>query len=168
MSNLMLTGQGTPYLHNGILPTESDSDFDFGDGKLGIITRNDIGFLAWDPSAVYVDNLCLGSRMKTPILPIWVTYIKGKWGVLFNPNKDLMKSYSAENRFQMFYYSSTVTKAKDETILTIDTRGAKPRSEVVEDPEEPEEDKHIEPLEKAIQTKWEGAKVFWKDIKPYL
>ena len=53
----------------------------------------------------------------------------------------------------MFYYSSTATKAKDETILTIDTRGAKPRLEVVEDPEEPEEDKHIEPLEKAIQTK---------------
>ena len=53
----------------------------------------------------------------------------------------------------MFYYSSTVTKAKDETILTIDTRGAKPGAEVVEDPEEPEEDKHIEPLEKAIQTK---------------
>ena len=53
----------------------------------------------------------------------------------------------------MFYYSNTVTKAKDETILTIDTRGAKPKSEDVEDPEEAEEDKHIEPLEKAIQTK---------------
>ena len=53
----------------------------------------------------------------------------------------------------MFYYSNTVTKAKDETILTIDTRGAKPKSEEVEDPEEPEEDKNIEPLEKAIQTK---------------
>ena len=40
----------------------------------------------------------LGSRLKTPVLPIWVTCINDNWGVLFNPNKDLMKSYSAENR----------------------------------------------------------------------
>ena len=37
--------------------------------------------------------------MKTPVLPIWVTCINNEWGVLFNPNRDLMKSYSAENRF---------------------------------------------------------------------
>ena len=36
--------------------------------------------------------------MKTPVLPIWVTCINNEWGVLFNPNRDLMKSYSAENR----------------------------------------------------------------------
>ena len=41
----------------------------------------------------------LGSRYKTPILPIWVTCINDNWGVLFNPNRDLMKSYSAENRY---------------------------------------------------------------------
>ena len=41
----------------------------------------------------------LGSRYKTPILPIWVTLIDNNWGVLFNPNRDLMKSYSAENRY---------------------------------------------------------------------
>ena len=40
----------------------------------------------------------LGSRLKTPVLPIWVTCINENWGVLFNPNRDLMKSYSAENR----------------------------------------------------------------------
>ena len=40
----------------------------------------------------------LGSRLKTPILPIWVTCCRDNWGVLFNPNKDLMKSYQAENR----------------------------------------------------------------------
>ena len=39
-----------------------------------------------------------GSRLKTPVLPIWVTCINNEWGVLFNPNRDLMKSYSAENR----------------------------------------------------------------------
>ena len=53
----------------------------------------------------------------------------------------------------MFYYSNTLTKAKDETILTIDTRGAKPKTQVLDDPEEPDEEENIEPLEKAIQTK---------------
>ena len=76
----------------------SKFDFQFGDGKLGIINRNDIGFISWDPDSNFMVNLNLGSRLKTPILPIWVSCIKGNWGVLFNPNKDLMKSYSAENR----------------------------------------------------------------------
>ena len=44
----------------------------------------------------------LGSRYKTPILPIWVTLINNNWGVLFNPNRDLMKSYSAENRYTLY------------------------------------------------------------------
>ena len=42
----------------------------------------------------------LGSRLKTPILPIWVTWCNKHWGVLFNPNRDLMKSYQAENRYK--------------------------------------------------------------------
>ncbi len=46
------------------------------------------------------DNEYLGSRLKTPILPIWITCCKDNWGVLFNPNKDLMKSYQAENRLE--------------------------------------------------------------------
>ncbi len=41
----------------------------------------------------------LGSRLKTPVLPIWVTWCGRSWGVLFNPNRDLMKSYQAENRY---------------------------------------------------------------------
>jgi hypothetical protein len=40
----------------------------------------------------------LGSRLKTPTLPIWVVKCNGKVGVLFNPNKELMKSHHAENR----------------------------------------------------------------------
>ena len=40
----------------------------------------------------------VGSRLKTPVLPIWVTCVNHNWFFLFNPNRDLMKSYSAENR----------------------------------------------------------------------
>ena len=31
--------------------------------------------------------------------------MNSNWGVLFNPNKDLLKSHSAENRFPLHYYS---------------------------------------------------------------
>ena len=73
--------------------------FKFGDGKVGITSRNEIGFLSWEKTEEQTQEMCLGSRLKTPVLPIWVTCINGDWGVLFNPNRDLMKSYSAENRF---------------------------------------------------------------------
>ena len=117
LSNLMLTGSATPFLHNGILPClyTEESNFDFGEGKVGVkrpcsvcagwvclqvgITgRNDIGFLLWDRDEKMTEEAGLGSRLKTPVLPIWITCVNGSWGVLFNPNKDLMKSYAAENR----------------------------------------------------------------------
>ena len=68
------------------------------DGKFGISDRNDIGFLAWYENGNVNKNLKVGSRLKTPSLPIWVTCINDQWGVLFNPNLDLLKSHSAENR----------------------------------------------------------------------
>ena len=64
----------------------------------GIQGRTDIGFLIWEKDEERTASLKLGSRLKTPFLPIWVTRVNGNWGVLFNPNKDLMKSYSAENK----------------------------------------------------------------------
>ena len=73
--------------------------FQFGEGKIGITGRNEFGFLYWDSDEVKMAAINLGSRYKTPILPIWVTLINDNWGVLFNPNRDLMKSYSAENRY---------------------------------------------------------------------
>ena len=67
-------------------------------GKFGISDRNDIGFLAWYKNENLNKNLKVGSRLKTPSLPIWVTCVNDQWGVLFNPNMDLLKSHSAENR----------------------------------------------------------------------
>ena len=67
--------------------------------QVGITGRNDIGFLLWDRDEKMTEEAGLGSRLKTPVLPIWITCVNGSWGVLFNPNKDLMKSYAAENRF---------------------------------------------------------------------
>ena len=101
----MLTGSATPFLHNGIINVDysEENNFDFGEGKVGITNRNDIGFLFWDTNPKQTQEAGLGSRLKTPVLPIWVTCVNGNWGVLFNPNKDLMKSYAAENRSHSCY-----------------------------------------------------------------
>ena len=68
------------------------------DGKFGISDRNEVGFLAWYENENVNKNLKVGSRLKTPSFPIWVTCVNDHWGVLFNPNVDLLRSHSAENR----------------------------------------------------------------------
>ena len=40
----------------------------------------------------------MGSRLKNPPLPIWVTCVNDKWGVLFSNNMELMKLQTFENR----------------------------------------------------------------------
>ena len=54
-------------------------------------------------------------------------------------------------RFNLYYFSNTITKEKKDTLLMIDTRGNKSRSKTndYDDFDEVEED----PLEKAIQSK---------------
>lgn len=44
-------------------------------------------------------KLGVGSRLKTPMLPVWVTLCNDTYGLLFNPNKELTRDYHAENRF---------------------------------------------------------------------
>ena len=120
----------------------------------------------WDKTDEKTQEMNLGSRLKTPVLPIWVTCVNDDWGVLFNTNKDLMKSYSAENRlkflcffkntnpsvrFPLYYFNNRVSKEKKETILMVDTRGNKTRNNMAgfDDFEDLEND----PLEDAIQSK---------------
>ena len=66
--------------------------------RTGVILRNDIGLLLWDKDMSRTARWQLGSKLKTPTLPMWVTRVNGQYGVLFNPNRELMRSYHAENR----------------------------------------------------------------------
>ena len=80
---LLFTATATPYLHNGIVaPDEGDADnydvsvgrtegdssnllvLQFGDGKVGIISRNEIGLLMWDTDEVTTEKINIGSRLK--------------------------------------------------------------------------------------------------------
>ena len=66
--------------------------------RVGIQQRSDIGFLLWEKSLAVTSSFNVGSRLKTPTLPLWVTRCNNIYGVLFNPNKDLLRSHSAEKR----------------------------------------------------------------------
>ena len=59
-------------------------------------------------------------------------------------------------RFHLYYYSGTVTKASSDTKLIIDTRGStKPPPAPTLEPD-PEDEESEDPMERAIQTKYDN------------
>ena len=55
LSNLLLTGSATPFLHNGV--RENEEGFD----EVGIAARNAIGFLMWDRTSEKTQNQILNT-----------------------------------------------------------------------------------------------------------
>lgn len=64
----------------------------------GIQARSPIGLLLWmrteDKTAAYK----LGSRLKTPVYPIWLIIASEQSGVLFSDDRDLLRDYRSEIR----------------------------------------------------------------------
>ena len=75
--NLIVTGRARPYLHNGIMAVGGDGDGDGSEERVGIEGRNEMGFLLWDHTESDTAGYNLGSRLKTPVLPIWITRYAG-------------------------------------------------------------------------------------------
>lgn len=105
-----------------------------------------------------------GSRLKTPNLPIWLASCCGHYGVLFNSNRELLRNYHAEKRFDLNYY----TCAGCYVSMTVDNR-------VIEDPLNQANgssgnssgiENMSSPLERLIHTKWDEAKVTLKGPLP--
>ncbi|XP_047490962.1 inactive ubiquitin carboxyl-terminal hydrolase MINDY-4B-like [Penaeus chinensis] len=153
LAALMLTGRASHYLHNGVIYEGSESSM--GKPKTGLITRGEVGYLVWRREEEG-GEVPVGSRLKTPSLPVWVTRCNDHYGILFNPNRELTRDYHAENRFDLHYYSSHASQV-DATIVTIDTR-----SQTVKD------EFHAPPLENLVHTKWQGADVNWNGTAPYV
>ncbi|QQP53614.1 Protein FAM188B2like [Caligus rogercresseyi] len=137
--NLVILGRGTPYLHNGTMVSADDDD--------------DSEFCRNEERTAAIN---VGSRLKTPTFPIWLTVCNKQYGILFNPNKELMKSYQAERRFQLFYYADHKGKKDEacrETILTVNNSNDSDRNNDLDyglnDFDEVEEN----PLEQAIKSK---------------
>uniref|UniRef100_A0A0K2T8T9 Ubiquitin carboxyl-terminal hydrolase MINDY n=2 Tax=Lepeophtheirus salmonis TaxID=72036 RepID=A0A0K2T8T9_LEPSM len=172
--NLLLLGRATPYLHNGIMCTDDgdDADPEFSNiEKMGVMNRSELGFLLWEFNEDKTALFNVGSRLKTPIYPIWITCCNQQYGILFNPNKELMKSYQAERRFQLFYYADHRGKKDEvieETTLTINNSNTNQQNKDLDyglhDFDEIEEN----PLEQAIKSKWSAAHIEWNKTTPYV
>ena len=152
--NLIIIAKATPYLHNGCVNVENEETGEVAE-RVGVEGRNEIGMLLYEKDEYRTEKWNLGSRLKTPALPMWVTMVNGTYGVLFNPNKELMRSYHAENRFQLYYYSDAELKKEDrkDTILTIDTRAKQGPREIIDDDGDLDDDRKEPPLQCAIKTK---------------
>lgn len=134
--------------------------------QFGILARSAIGLLILEGESHASTLLSRqpGSRLKTPALPVWVTSCCGHYGVMFNSNRELLRNYHAEKRFELYYY----TCAGNNLQITVDNRsqddqdplnllGAGPSSM-----NPPREESAISPITRLIHTKWADAKVTFK------
>lgn len=144
--------------------------------QFGILARAVVGLLILegDAQAVSMSSRQPGSRLKTPALPIWVTSCCGHYGVLFNSNRELLRNYHAEKRFELHYY----TCASCYLVMSVDNRSQDEPSNggggssggnnanssnsanLLRD------DVVASPLERLIHTKWAEAKVAIKGPIP--
>ncbi|XP_067643015.1 inactive ubiquitin carboxyl-terminal hydrolase MINDY-4B isoform X2 [Eurosta solidaginis] len=116
---LLLTGRATPYLHNGVVNVGDENTYAIP--QYGILSRSTIGFLLWDTGntqPTVAASRQLGSRLKTPSYPIWITSCCGHFGVVFNRNPELLRNYHAETCFDLNYYSCS----GHNVFMTIDNR----------------------------------------------
>ena len=54
----------------------------------------------------------VGSMLKTPRFPIWVTKLNGTFGLLFSTNPDLVSDWRVEHRFQLHYFTGLKTQVQ--------------------------------------------------------
>uniref|UniRef100_A0A8D9AMJ4 Ubiquitin carboxyl-terminal hydrolase MINDY n=2 Tax=Cacopsylla melanoneura TaxID=428564 RepID=A0A8D9AMJ4_9HEMI len=149
---LLLSGRATCHLHNGIVYVGDEEHYAIP--QYGVLTRNEIGFLIYEESR---DEKVPGSRLKTPSVPIWVTCSTGHYGVMFNTNRELLRNYHAERRFDLIHYSL----GGSETAMTIDTRQENIASSDKSAMEQEVVPTNVANIEKIIHTKWNDAQLTW-------
>ncbi|KAL0111895.1 hypothetical protein PUN28_013242 [Cardiocondyla obscurior] len=150
----VLTGRVSPHLHNGVLHVGDENTYAIP--QWGVLMRSEVGFLVHEGDSNVGRQP--GSRLKTPSLPIWVTHCLGHYGVLFNTNRELLRNYHAERRFEIQYFTCGGSHAT----LTVDTRvneasgGSDATMETA--------DIAATPLEKLIRSKWQDALIQWNGM----
>ena len=75
--------------------------------QVGITGRSPLGLLIWMGSDEKTAAFNIGSRLKTPVYPIWICVASDNTGVLFSVDRELMRDYRAENKFELNYYTSS-------------------------------------------------------------
>ncbi|XP_015436345.1 PREDICTED: protein FAM188B2 [Dufourea novaeangliae] len=150
---LSLTGRASPHLHNGVLHVGDENTYAVP--QWGVLVRSEIGFLVHEGDGQMSRQP--GSRLKTPSLPIWVTLCHGHHGVLFNTNRELLRNYHAERRFEVQYFTCGGSHAT----MTVDTRSNSGNDSEFEGSSKELTDIAATPLEKLIRSKWQDACVQW-------
>ncbi|XP_076222328.1 inactive ubiquitin carboxyl-terminal hydrolase MINDY-4B isoform X2 [Nomia melanderi] len=150
---LLLTGRASPHLHNGVMHVGDENTYAVP--QWGVLVRSEIGFLVHEGDSQM--NRQPGSRLKTPSLPIWVTLCHGHHGVLFNTNRELLRNYHAERRFEVQYFTCGGSHAT----LTVDTRSNSENDSEYEGSSKDLMDIAATPLEKLIRSKWQDACIQW-------
>ncbi|XP_075235790.1 inactive ubiquitin carboxyl-terminal hydrolase MINDY-4B-like isoform X2 [Lycorma delicatula] len=151
---LLLCGRATPYLHNGVVYVGDEEHYAVP--QFGILNRNEVGFLIFEEK-VDEESRVPGSRLKTPSLPVWVISCLGHYGVIFNTNRELLRNYHAERRFELYYYSC----GGSYSTMTVDTRQSTDEADGLEVQEEELVISTNNNIEKVIFTKWQDANITW-------
>lgn len=140
--------------------------------QFGILARSPIGLLVLENECQAATMLSHqpGSRLKTPALPVWVTNCCGHYGVMYNSNRELLRNYHAEKRFQLHYY----TCAGNYVLMTIDNRaqedeaayGGGATSSGNSSSTSAKDEVVASPITRLIHTKWADAKIAFKGPIP--
>lgn len=137
--------------------------------QFGILSRSITGLLIYEGEKDIISSTScqLGSRLKTPALPIWVTNCNGHYGVLFNSNRELLRNYHAEKRFELYYYtcagcsvSMVVDNRSQDVTMDPGTSSGNLTSNLMRD------DMTASPLERLIHTKWPESRITIKGPIP--
>jgi len=168
--NMMINGTATPFYHNGTLGCGCDEN-PRETPLHGMEQRSEVGFLYYDKSEDDKHRTEIGSMLKTPRYPIWLTMVNGVYGILFCTARDLTSDWKVERYFHLYYYNGTRAQ-EEQVILTIDTRlnTLPPKIErkldnpLWEEDEEDEEEKRPS-LELCIRTKWHACHIEWNHKK---
>nr|XP_022344132.1 inactive ubiquitin carboxyl-terminal hydrolase MINDY-4B-like isoform X2 [Crassostrea virginica] len=162
--NLIITGHACHYLHNGNLVYSQNGNL-LATPLRGIQERSEIGFLFWDKGENDDNRTEVGSMLKTPKKPLWLSLVNGQPGLLFSTNLDLVSDWRVETRFILHYY--TGLPGMPACPLHIETRfgrNALGRTKL----HRRQQEENVPQLERCIMTKWYGAAVDWPDqILPF-
>lgn len=163
--NLLLTGRASPYTHNGKIAFDELGEL-LERPLVGIPERTEVGYLYWSRDEDPKYRTMIGSMLRTPKYPIWVTHVNGTFGLLFGLNPDLMGDWRTEHRFMLRYYTGLASQCVD-TKLTVETRlGRKMRAKTAKSRQY--EEAKIPALEQCIMTKYYGAEIDWNGQIPFV
>ncbi|KAI6645852.1 hypothetical protein LOD99_13111 [Oopsacas minuta] len=151
--NLLLTGRAVSNVFNGDMQLNTGGDMTML--LKGIPSVSEIGMLSLFE---HYGSCTVGSNLKEPEFPIWVVCSESHFTVLFNTNRNLLKDWRLEKKFDLLYYDG-LSRQEEQIRLTVDTKTAI----------SPQHNSSlIPPLELCIRTKWNRAVISWNDADPIL